>query len=153
LIAIPPLLEQATLTDFITEGHFSRHIRQMRVLYAERQAALTLATRGFSKLLEVHSCETGMHLLGWLPEGVDDRYTSRHLAQHGITAPPLSAYRLEPFPRGGLVLGYAAINVDKIYQAAQRMETVLRTVVAAQLSEHIEDIPFFSTPNILLRAM
>jgi GntR family transcriptional regulator/MocR family aminotransferase len=32
----PPLLEQAILCDFITEGHFARHIRRMRELYAER---------------------------------------------------------------------------------------------------------------------
>src|SRR5690606_16830392 len=33
-----PILEQAVLADFIAEGHFSRHIRRMRGLYAERQA-------------------------------------------------------------------------------------------------------------------
>lgn len=148
-----PLLEQATLADFIGEGHLSRHIRRMRVLYAERQAVLTSATRGFSNLLEVHPCETGMHLLGLLPEGIDDRYISQQLAVAGITAPPLSAYRLQPCSRGGLVLGYAAVNSDKIYQAARRMETVLRTAIDAQPSDRLEDISIFSTPNTFLPAM
>ena len=31
-----PSVEQAILTDFIEEGHFGRHIRRMRTLYAER---------------------------------------------------------------------------------------------------------------------
>src|SRR5919199_1055258 len=35
-----PSVEQAILTDFIEEGHFGRHIRRMRTLYAERQAFL-----------------------------------------------------------------------------------------------------------------
>ena len=32
-----PGLEQAVLADFIAEGHFTRHIRRMRLLYAQRQ--------------------------------------------------------------------------------------------------------------------
>src|SRR5262249_25531111 len=35
-----PIWNQAILTDFIVEGHFSRHIRRMRTLYAERAEAL-----------------------------------------------------------------------------------------------------------------
>ncbi|HXH40674.1 MAG TPA: PLP-dependent aminotransferase family protein [Thermoanaerobaculia bacterium] len=31
-----PLLEQTVLCDFITEGHFGRHLRRMREIYAER---------------------------------------------------------------------------------------------------------------------
>jgi GntR family transcriptional regulator/MocR family aminotransferase len=33
-----PVLDQAALADFIGDGHFARHIRRMRALYAERQA-------------------------------------------------------------------------------------------------------------------
>src|SRR5215208_4673656 len=32
----PPYLEQAVMSDFITEGHFERHIRRMRTIYRER---------------------------------------------------------------------------------------------------------------------
>ncbi len=32
-----PLVQQALLCDFITEGHFGRHIRRMREMYAERR--------------------------------------------------------------------------------------------------------------------
>jgi len=35
-----PSLDQAILADFISEGHFTRHIRKMRSLYAERQQVL-----------------------------------------------------------------------------------------------------------------
>src|SRR5215211_5883732 len=38
-----PILEQVVLADFIAEGHFLRHIRRMRALYAERQAVLLAA--------------------------------------------------------------------------------------------------------------
>ncbi len=31
------VLEQMVLADFITDGHFERHVRRMRAVYAERQ--------------------------------------------------------------------------------------------------------------------
>jgi len=40
-----PLLDQAALCDFITEGHFARHIRRMRELYAERLSVFLEASR------------------------------------------------------------------------------------------------------------
>jgi GntR family transcriptional regulator / MocR family aminotransferase len=36
----PPTVDQAVLAEFIVEGHFLRHLRRMRALYTERQAAL-----------------------------------------------------------------------------------------------------------------
>jgi GntR family transcriptional regulator/MocR family aminotransferase len=36
----PPVLGQAVLCDFITEGHFARHVRAMRELYGSRLAVL-----------------------------------------------------------------------------------------------------------------
>jgi GntR family transcriptional regulator/MocR family aminotransferase len=36
----PPTFFQAVLADFIREGHFSRHIRRMRLLYRDRRSAL-----------------------------------------------------------------------------------------------------------------
>jgi GntR family transcriptional regulator/MocR family aminotransferase len=38
----PPLL-QGALADFIESGHFGRHLRQMREVYAERRGALLAA--------------------------------------------------------------------------------------------------------------
>src|SRR5204863_3642283 len=38
-------LTQAVVADFIAEGHFARHIRRMRTLYAARQEALVRAVR------------------------------------------------------------------------------------------------------------
>src|SRR3954465_6294787 len=59
----PPSIEQAALADFITEGHFARHIRRTRALYAERQAALLAAAdRELAGLIELHPAEAGMHL-------------------------------------------------------------------------------------------
>ena len=63
-----PSVTQAALADFIDGGHFARHVRRTRALYAERQAALVhAARRTLGGLLEVAPAEAGMHLMGWLP--------------------------------------------------------------------------------------
>lgn len=147
-----PLFEQAVLTDFITEGHFNRHLRRMRMLYAERQAALVSRSQQLSHCLDVQPCETGMHLIGWLPKGVDDRSVARQLAQQGITAPALSTYYLESSLQPGLVLGYAAVNVERIYSAIEQMVSILPTTIAHSLNLTTKDITYFSASSVLRSA-
>ena len=86
-----PSVTQAALADFIDGGHFARHVRRTRALYAERQAALVRAARRtLGGLLEVAPAEAGMHLMGWLPAGVDDRAAARAALARDVDAPPLS---------------------------------------------------------------
>ena len=70
----PPLLEQAVLCDFITEGHFARHIRRMRELYAERLSVLLeCAQEKLAGALEISSVEAGLQTVGWLKRGLRAR--------------------------------------------------------------------------------
>jgi GntR family transcriptional regulator/MocR family aminotransferase len=127
-----PSVTQAALADFIEGGHFARHVRRTRALYAERQAALVRAVgRALRGLLEVTPAEAGMHLLGWLPAGVDDRAAARAALGHDVDAPPLSAFRVRPArrgERGGLILGYAAYTPREIDDACVRLAAALGTL-------------------------
>jgi GntR family transcriptional regulator/MocR family aminotransferase len=121
-----PSLDQAVLTDFINQGHFSRHLRRMRVLYAERQALLVEeARRELRGLLEVGPAETGMHLVGWLPPGVDDRTAAERAAAVGVVAHPLSAFRVQTSGRGALLLGYAAVPGPECSEGVRRLRQAL----------------------------
>ena len=124
-----PSVTQAALADFIDGGHFARHIRQTRALYAERQAALVRAARRtLGGLLEVTPAEAGMHLLGWLRDGVDDREAARAALTRAVDVPPLSAFRARPTrpsDRGGLLLGYAAYTPREIDEACGRLALAL----------------------------
>jgi GntR family transcriptional regulator/MocR family aminotransferase len=125
----PPTLGQVILTDFLTEGHFGRHIRRMRELYAGRQAALvSAAAQELTGLLDVHANEAGMYLIGWLLHGQDDQRASQSAATYGIEAPPLSAFRIEPGNTQGLLLGYAAFSEDEILIGVQHLAEALRTM-------------------------
>src|SRR5919202_2294241 len=68
-----PILEQVVLARFIGQGHFARHLRRMRVLYAERQAALVRALeRELGDWVEITSPEAGLQLVARVPEGGGD---------------------------------------------------------------------------------
>lgn len=124
-----PTLEQAVLADFISEGHFARHIRRMRVLYAERQQALVKAARSeLQGLLEVSPSNAGMHLLGWLPKQVDDHVAFRAATDAGIEVTPLSAYCIVPPKRGALRLGYTGYKPREIWRATRRLAEALSNI-------------------------
>lgn len=126
-----PSVTQAALADFIDGGHFARHIRQTRALYAERQDVLVQAVRrSLGGLLEVMPAEAGMHLVGWLPDGVDDRDAARAALGQKVDVPPLSGFRAGPArrgERGGLILGYAAYTPREIDEACVRLGAALAT--------------------------
>jgi GntR family transcriptional regulator/MocR family aminotransferase len=124
-----PTLEQAALADFITAGHLGQHVRRMRTLYAERQALLVDALRHeLGTLLEIRPADAGMHLVGWLPDGLDDRAAVRYAALAGVKAVPLSLYALEPLWRGALLLGYAATDEDEMWDGVGRLARALRAM-------------------------
>jgi GntR family transcriptional regulator/MocR family aminotransferase len=128
----PPTLEQAVLTDFIVEGHFGRHLRRMRALYAERQAILVDAVQQeLAGLLSMTAAESGMHLVGWLGAGVDDKVAARQAADYDVVVPPLSAYYSVVPPRGGVLLGYAAFSESEIRAGVQRLARVWTAGAAA----------------------
>jgi GntR family transcriptional regulator/MocR family aminotransferase len=117
-----PSLEQAILTDFIVEGHFSRHIRRMRVLYAERQEILIAAvTKELGGLLTVPSAEAGLHLVGWLRSGINATTAAHLAADVGVRIQPLSAYGIESPAPHGVILAYAALHRSEIELGVQKL--------------------------------
>ncbi len=124
-----PILEQMALADFITKGHFTRHIRRMHTRYAERRAALIAAVASeLGELLEVHAPEAGMHLVGWLPPRLDDVTVAQQALTYGVEVLPVSMFSSEPIRRGGLVLGYAAVNEQEIRDGVHRLAMAIHSM-------------------------
>lgn len=118
-----PILEQATVTDFIAEGHFTRHIRRMRTLYATRRDMLLAALSDLP--LEIDASETGMHLVGWLPAHISDQMAAQRTLDEQVRVLPVSAFTMENQKRGGLVLGYSAVDEAEIRRGAAGLARVL----------------------------
>lgn len=133
-------LEQMVLTDFIADGHFERHVRRMRSVYAERQQDLIDALAAeCGDLIDVAAAGAGMHLVGWLRPDADDREVSTRAAARGVDAIPLSAFTVSRgIGRPGVLLGYANVDRRAMIVAARALAAAIRESVtkpnAARLS-------------------
>jgi GntR family transcriptional regulator / MocR family aminotransferase len=125
-----PQIEQAALADFIEEGHLATHIRRMRTLYMERRSAMmTIIRHESADVLECADADAGMHMVGWLPRGLQDIVVAKQAAEAGIHTLPLSSFRLRPLSRGGLLLGYAAFSPRSITKAMRELGMVIRNCI------------------------
>ena len=120
-----PLL-QAALTDFFDGGHFGRHVRRMRELYAERRFSLLRALAAeVGDAVEVVGASAGLDLAVRLRPGVDDRVVSAALLERSIEANPLSAQSLAARKPSGLVLGFAPFSGARLQKGVEVLASVL----------------------------
>jgi GntR family transcriptional regulator / MocR family aminotransferase len=125
-----PSLDQAVLAEFIAERHYARHVRRMRGINEARQQILVEEVRKNLKgRLEAAPAEAGMHLIGWLPPGIDDRDVSRRAAEADLKLAPVSAYCIDQKLPGGLLLGYTAFNERQIKQGVRKLARVLDEII------------------------
>ena len=121
-----PVLEQSVLAEFMMEGHFVRHLRRMRTLYAARRRALLEAARELP--LEIDSVEAGIHCVGWLPAGMDDRTLANRAAEYDLNLTPISSFGIEPLARKGFLLGYGGYDLPEIRDGIKRLGELLKSV-------------------------
>jgi GntR family transcriptional regulator/MocR family aminotransferase len=124
----PPHLHQAVLQDFVADGHFARHIRRTRLVYAERRNVLVEALRReLGTSVEVLGAEAGMHLVVTLPKGLRDRSLSEQAALQDLWLWPLSGCYLGPVPRQGFILGFGSTTPRQIPKAAAQLRKVIES--------------------------
>ena len=121
-----PLLEQVVLSEFIEAGHFARHLRRMRELYAARLAALLDHGRArWRGLLELSPIDAGLHTAAWLAPGLVDTEVVAAAARRGVEVTPLSRYRRGPVLRQGLMLGFASVDEAEIRRGVRELGIAL----------------------------
>ncbi|TKC92467.1 PLP-dependent aminotransferase family protein [Trinickia terrae] len=123
------LAEQIALADFIESGLYTRHLRRMRRLYAERRDALSDALRRhLGGMLTVSAGAGGMHLSAQLTAPIADVDVCAAARQAGLIVPPLSAYCLpcvDIARYNGLALGYAGVPSGNMDGLAQQLACIL----------------------------
>jgi GntR family transcriptional regulator/MocR family aminotransferase len=125
-----PLLNQAVLCDFLTEGYFGRHIRNMREIYAERRGVLLEHARAKLRgLLEISGIEAGLQTAGQLGPGLDQESAARAAAERDIEVIPLSRYARGSIVHHGLLLGFAAVDTREIKRGVEQLARVLETCI------------------------
>ena len=123
-----PLLDQAALCDFITEGHFARHIRRMRELYSERLAVFLEASRSrLEGLLEIPDIDAGLQTVGWLARGISADRAAEEAARREVEVIPLSRYSSRRLARQGLLLGFAAVDAGELRRGVEQLGRALES--------------------------
>ncbi|MDO9004815.1 MAG: PLP-dependent aminotransferase family protein [Aquabacterium sp.] len=123
--------EQAALAAFINEGHFTQHLRKMRQLYAERQAALREAlARHWPWPGDVLGGACGLHLALTLSADIPDAQAAAAAMARGLSPRPLSAYGTGGAPLNGLVMGYANLPAEQMDTRVKQMARAINAGLA-----------------------
>ncbi len=125
-------IDQLTMADFITGGHYDRHIRRMRARYRRRRDTLVDALGGFD--VDIIGMAAGLHLLLRMPGGAEHEVL-RRAADAGVGLAGLSRLRHpksgpEEPRRDGVVVNFGA-PADHAFAAA--VEALCRVLAASGL--------------------
>lgn len=122
-----PFVAQSALNDFIREGHFSRHVRRMRSLYAERRThLLMLLERHLGDIVTLGGEDTGIQMTAWLPDSVSDLEICAQGEAEGLDLVPASRFFMGTARRNGLVLGYSGARLEHLTEGVQILERIIR---------------------------
>lgn len=123
-----PLL-QLTLADFISEGHFTTHLRNARQHYANRRDVLVAhAATALGDAVRLSPATTGLNIAAHLEAGVDDQKLTRAVPYQpgNIIMAPLSHYYLSSTPKPGLLLSFGAATPVGIRRTLDALATKLK---------------------------
>jgi len=121
-----PPVRQLAMSLFMDEGHFSSHLRRMRVVYGNKRSALVealspMATVGWSW----SSVPAGMHLLITHPDGAHARAVAR---ASRLDLALLSSYRQLRRRDDGLFLRFGALDPPALIAGAKALVQTSRRV-------------------------
>lgn len=103
-----PVPIQRALAAFMTEGHYSRHLKRMRILYARRRQILidSLASR-LGGALRAPPSGAGLRVLAQLADGIRDTDVLAKAERKGLAIGVLSTRCVVTASRTGLLLGHS----------------------------------------------
>jgi GntR family transcriptional regulator/MocR family aminotransferase len=88
-------------------GHFARHIRRMRILYADRRRCLATALHArFGDRVTLELTSGGMHLLARFPGADDDTVLTKRALTAGLATTALSSLTMAHDAGQGLLLSF-----------------------------------------------
>jgi GntR family transcriptional regulator/MocR family aminotransferase len=126
-----PWLEQAALAEMMRSGSYAAHLQRCRVHYREsRDYLLTALRRNFGEV-SVTGESGGLHLVWYLPPGVQNATIVEGLARrarigvYSFTSGGAYVARASMLTQRGLILGYAALSRKQIEQGVSRLSDAI----------------------------
>jgi GntR family transcriptional regulator / MocR family aminotransferase len=105
---------QQALAQFILEGHFERHIRRMRRVYANKREALVAALEPIQSFAPLKGLEAGLHVFLELPPKIDAQKVTDLARTKGVIVRTLESFHHKAPITNGLLLGYGGLSLEQI---------------------------------------
>lgn len=123
-------LEQYTLSKFISDGYFEKHINRMRTRYKLKKDRLldAMQASGLLDTAEIHGEDFGLHFLLRITGNASAEKIRQAAAKEGIRISCLSDYyRNTPKTRGAeFVISYSQLPDDKLPEAVERLTRAVK---------------------------
>jgi GntR family transcriptional regulator/MocR family aminotransferase len=120
---------QLAIAEFMQEGHYIRHLRRTKRVYASKRQALLECLQAAAGKDQVSA--PGLAVLLKLPKGISDVALARELSAFGMAPSPLSPWYLPPIDaRCGLLLAAATAPVKNLARSCDRVFEVMRRLQA-----------------------
>lgn len=120
-----PLIQQKILTSFIRDGHFSRHLKKMRILYQQRREFVIHAIeKTFPGVFKFERTDGGMQLVAYMEKGFDDVGLAEIWQRNQLLVYPLSKWFSGKKKKFGLVIGFT--NTTSEEQASNAFKSVAK---------------------------
>jgi GntR family transcriptional regulator/MocR family aminotransferase len=120
-------LTQGILADFMNGGHYARHVRRMRQVYARRRAATVHALmRAFADSVQIELARGGMHILARFRTGATGTALANAARAAGAAPLPIALFYAQPMDPPTLVMGFANLPEIQAEREAERLKQALR---------------------------
>ncbi|HEY4253903.1 MAG TPA: PLP-dependent aminotransferase family protein [Roseomonas sp.] len=124
LAPAPAPATQGAVTEFMAEGHFLRHLRRMKRLYAGRRAMLVEALRAAGGTA---AASGSLSVRLDLPDGAPDTEIAIRALPFGLAPVPLSPWHAEAPRRHGLLLGVTNLAERRLAADCARLMSLVRS--------------------------
>ncbi len=121
---------QAVIAEFMNNGHFSRHLKKMRHLYAKRRSYLMSALSvEIPDHLIIRQLAGGMHIVADIHGALRDYSIQAQAYQAGIAAEALSSWYMHQPKCNGLLMGFTNIkSQDEANSIAKQLGQIITTM-------------------------
>jgi len=126
LAPAPAAAVQRAVAEFLREGHYIRHLRRMKWLYAARRAALLRYLGEVASDSIKVQATAGLAVVILLPEFASDVDIASRALQFGLAPAPLSPWHMQPARQQGLLLCVTNLNERRLPADCRRLLELAR---------------------------
>jgi GntR family transcriptional regulator / MocR family aminotransferase len=126
LVPAPAAPVQRAVAEFLREGHYLRHLRRMKRLYAARREALLRCLAEMASDSMKVQATAGLAVVTLLPEFASDVDIALRALPFGLAPAPLSPWCVRSPPQQGLLLGVTNLDERRLAADCRRLVELAR---------------------------